>query len=478
MPELVRNLILTLKEQFPQCSTNSVTNIALAKIAEVLNWKRVRFNEFGNTGFSNIFVMIFLPSGYGKDRMVDDMDKHLLPDFFHWFNEEAIKYKQEIKKKIIQEAEEKFPENDKVKQSYIKEQLNKIRDLIPELHDGTQEGLFQDAKALKNAGYGGILIKMSELGLYLSSLTPERKKLLTQLNDAYSCKIASKSIKGENRENNIDNLPICALLYSDPTLFKDNIKILFNALMETGLGRRCFITFMHKQETYKIETDFKKAYAQRKQYFLRLQKLGQKFFLLFSAINKNAVYEQTEETFEVLYDYTITLKKSAELEENSLLCKEIISRELKALKLSTLFACLNHPTEEFIYPEDMKQAISTIEALSTDLKFFLNYKPKFTDKYDSIYSFFLEHQGQEFTKTELINNYRHVFCLSRDKLRAEFEKLMEVVQEIAMQHNYFIDKKLINNGSGHTYALKPIPVGELSEHVIPLDSLLSITENQ
>lgn len=116
--------------------------------------------------------------------------------------------------------------------------------------------------------------------------------------------------------------------------------------------------------------------------------------------------------------------------------------------------------------------------LSKDFKAFLNYKPKFTDKYDSIYSFFLEHQGQKFTKTELINNYRQVFCLSRDKLRVEFEKIMEVVQEIAMQNNYYIDKELINNGSGHTYTLKPFPLGGLSEHVIPLEILLNAQKNQ
>ena len=166
------------------------------------------------------------------------------------------------------------------------------------------------------------------------------------------------------------------------------------------------------------------------------------------------------------------------MEENSLLRKEIASRELKALKLSCLFACINHPNEKFIYPEDMRQAIATIEMLSRDFKVFLNYKPRYSDKYDNIFNFFLEHKGQEFTKTELINNYRQVFCLSRDKLRAELEKYIDVVQEIAMQNNYFISKKPINRGSGFAYSLKPLVIGELSENVIPLDNLLSVAKNQ
>jgi len=139
---------------------------------------------------------------------------------------------------------------------------------------------------------------------------------------------------------------------------------------------------------------------------------------------------------------------------------------------------LRQGKEEFINPEDMKQAIATIEMLSRDFKIFLNYKPRYSDKYDNIFNFFLEHQGQEFTKMELINNYRQVFCLSRDKLRGELEKYIDVVQDIAMQNNYFIRKTPINRGSGFAYSLKPLILGELSEHVIPLDSLLSIPKNQ
>lgn len=347
-----------------------------------------------------------------------------------------------------------------------------------EISEATREGLFQDAKAFLKAESGSILVKISEFGLYLSSLTTEQKLFLSQLNEAYSGKILSKCIKGEHRENNIEGIPINALLYSDPTLFKDNLKILFNILMETGLGRRCTITFMHKQEDYTPETDFEKAYAQEQQYFRRLEKIGKKFFLLFSKINKNAVYELTKEAFKAFHEYKITLKESVKIEENSLLRKEIVSRELKALKLSCLFACLNHPQEEFIYLEDMKQAIATIEMLSKDFKTFINYKPRYSDKYDNIFNFFLEHKGLEFTKTELISKYRQVFCLSRDKLRAELEKYMDVVQEIAIQNNYFISKKPINRGSGLAYSLKQLILGELSEHIIPLYSLLNVPKIQ
>lgn len=167
------------------------------------------------------------------------------------------------------------------------------------------------------------------------------------------------------------------------------------------------------------------------------------------------------------------MEELANKEDNSLLDKEIISRELKALKLSTIYACLNHPAEFYIFQNDMEQAIDTVEMLSKDFKSFLNYKPKRYDKYDKFYNFLAEHINEKFGKTQLVCHYYSYSGLSRDKFRSEFEKYMEVIAEMATQRGTFLEKTPINHNSGYSYSLIYLQPKNLSDKVIPLDTLLN-----
>ena len=107
---------------------------------------------------------------------------------------------------------------------------SKPRLIVPEVSDGTAEGLYSDAKALTKAGFGSILVKIAELGLFLKGYTNHRGNFLATLYDAYDGRIVAKSIKGEGREPNLENIPINSIMYSDYTLFKTEIKEFFKIL--------------------------------------------------------------------------------------------------------------------------------------------------------------------------------------------------------------------------------------------------------
>lgn len=92
MPEIVALLVETFKEEYLHCSKNSIKNIVLAKMAQVITAKRVRYKEFENLGFPNYYAINLLPSGFGKDKMVNDIDRHILPHFYEWFQNEAEEY--------------------------------------------------------------------------------------------------------------------------------------------------------------------------------------------------------------------------------------------------------------------------------------------------------------------------------------------------------------------------------------------------
>lgn len=80
----------------------------------------------------------------------------------------------------------------------------------------------------------------------------------------------------------------------------------------------------------------------------------------------------------------------AEKEENPLIKREIRSRELKALKISCQYACINHPKVLFINPGDMEMAIDTVERLSVDFIKFLNYRPVLKIDVTEFSAFFLK----------------------------------------------------------------------------------------
>lgn len=201
----------------------------------------------------------------------------------------------------------------------------------------------------------------------------------------------------------------------------------FNILMQTGIGRRAFLIFMPKV-LKNIEYDADIAYEKDMTFYHQCQKINKELKQIFDKIPMNAVYERTEETFKrILHPYIIQITELANNTEDPLLKKEIISRELKAVKLSCLLAALNHPENLFIFKEDMQQAIDIVEMLASDFEKFINDKPKTDDHYDKLWKFFLDNLNKGFTRTELIYEHYNKFGLSRDKFKESF--------------NYYITRK-------------------------------------
>ena len=475
MPEQIAFTVLTIKKQHPERSMNSIINTVLVKNAQMLTGKGVKYVEKGNISYCNHYTINFMPSGAGKDRMSDELDKFVYYPYRNWFKCRFREVKEAFRLKLEQEARRQFPEEDKQKQrkKYVEEQMKEFGNVFLEVSDGTREGLFRDAKVLKKLGFGSIVFKIAEISQFFKNMTTEQKLLIDTIFEAYSGIIRAKSIKGEHREEDIEDLPVNILFYSDPTAFKSDLSKIFNLLMETGLSRRCTITFMSKLEHYKMEPNGKKAYKAEEKYYGDLKAIGLQLYEIFEKVEDNAQYELTEETFvKVFYPYRLKLKSMMEKEENSLIQKEICSRELKALKISCQYACLNHPKEFFINPEDMEMAIDTVETLSKDFKKFLNYRPSKNDGYDELFSLFLDNLGVEFNKNTLVTKHYLLTGHSRKFFRDNFDDYIEILSEIAQERGYVLNQRPINNNSGCAYWLSTNTPEPLHNATVELDDLL------
>jgi hypothetical protein len=454
-PEILEEILRVLSFKFVNVPERCLLNVLIAKLAQMITAKRVKYKKVADEGFPVWYAILFMGSGTHKDNLVKNLNEHIFSDFKLWFDDKAKKYKERELEKIKELADKECAEfkgakREERKQAFIKAEKQKIRNIICEMSNGTQEGFYSDAESFSIAGFGSLFLKISEFGLYLASKTTEKEQFLTCLYDAYEGKIASKCIKGENRKPDIENLPVNVLLYSDYGLFKSEIKTQFDNLMKTGLSRRAVVSFREDVDLQDAEL----PHELEASYVTSAKEQGEKLSKIFFAIDDNACYVLTREAQDnILRPYSSYLTNLHNNTENDILKREIMSRSYKALKLSCLYACLNHPTEKFINKNDMLQAIQTVEYLSRDLARFCKYRPKEIDESDLLFEFLKSNAGVKFPKTTLIYNKYREIGISRNKLRLVFGDCIESIREISPAQGYTLIEQPINNNSGVEYCL-------------------------
>ena len=473
MPEIIKEILNQfMRIIFRDVPLSCQLNILLAKILEMISFKRVKFIEFANEKVINYFAFCLMSSGAGKDESLKQLKKHILNLFDEYRKEKVADYINTIKKQIKEEAERLFSnsKNSKDKIKYINENINKIRMIIFETNIATAEGIAADAQALKDAGFGGILIKISEIGLMLKNGRPTEIAFFNTLYQGYDGIVETKSIKSENRIEAIEDLPINALLYSDPTLFKNDLEHVFEMFMQTGLSRRCFLTFVSNYKKT-IEENPLKEFEDKNKAYKNAKSLSEQLFDIFLKIPDNAKYKLTQKAYtSIFHEYKIYLTQKYNEENLSLLSKEIASRELKVLKLGCAFAALNHPDITEINELDIAQAINVVEYLSLDFEKFLKHKPVINDAYDELFEFLLDNLDKHYKKTELVRIVEKMKLFKRNEIRKNYNECLEVVSEIASAKGYLLNQLAINNNTGIEIWLSKAPA--INDNCNELDEII------
>ena len=290
LPLIVGSLLSCSNIMFYDLHDSMKLNALIAKLAQMFNAKRIKIDESGNHVIPNWYGMLYISSGLGKDRLIKIFDNYYFIEFRNWFQKKS----DEFYKLQIQEIEQKAnitysksnTADEKKRQNYINEEVKKIRKLVLEISNGTQEGLCADAKAFKKAKFGSMFLIISELGNFIGVKTNERIQFLHCIYEAYDGKIINKCIKGEQREPDVDDIPLNALLYSDPTRILTDLKSYIFSLLATGLNRRCMISFQ-------VDTKLKNVTLsdeEERNFYNQATELGKKLFSIFEAVKEDAVF--------------------------------------------------------------------------------------------------------------------------------------------------------------------------------------------
>ncbi|DAB17175.1 TPA: hypothetical protein CPT98_06460 [Candidatus Gastranaerophilales bacterium HUM_19] len=476
MPKILEDITFKFARTiYPDMATSCLLGAVLTLVGFAISHKRIKFDEYDdgrNIRNFNIFTINFAPSGVGKDKLYKDICNKILKYIFDFMKEKVEKHIEELKQKIIVDAEKI---NSPVeKRRYIKEETAKIRNIEHIVSNGTPEGIYQDAKAITGMSIGGMLVSINELGAYISENDDTKNQLLNILYEAFDGDIKSKSIKTANRDENLSNIVVNALLYGDPNYFKEKrVSQLIELMMNNGLARRSFVTFQ-EHEVLSIKEDIIMEFKHYKNAYYLADKLSKELFEIFNKIPNGAIYKLPETiSTSIFLPYVNKIKTKYNSTENHMLRKVIKSKELKALLLSTLCASLNHPDKLIIEKEDFEQAISITEFLSKDFIKFYNYMYDRNDSYGKFFEFLTKNLGKTFTKTELVNNHYKDFGMKREEFRKKhiWDNAIAILKEIAGMKGYELSID-INNG----YKIKllaTLKAEKLSDDFKPIDEIIN-----
>ena len=128
MPVVLKDIFTLYKSMNINLSDKFILNILISKTCQMLTGKRITLDEASKINIPNWYSINFIPSGYGKDRLVSDLDRNIFSDYKEWFKEQSNKYYNTEIERINKIAEEKYTgsKQEKAKAAFIEKETEKM----------------------------------------------------------------------------------------------------------------------------------------------------------------------------------------------------------------------------------------------------------------------------------------------------------------------------------------------------------------
>lgn len=350
----------------------ALINVANAKLTYLLSMGGAKFKQYtnGNEIILSYYGMSFLPSGSGKDYVLNLFNNYLIPFVPDFMEKVVSQYKEEYE----QQEEYKISKLDKKQQKQaeyeLQNKINNFRYLNTEIHDATVLGLYSDAEIISRLGIGALFLRIEELGDYIDGITTgnkQKKELFEKLKEISDGKFTATTISGDNKRKTLNNIPVSAMLYSDFENFKTNRnREYLNKMLRTGISRRSFI-FMEEIKPINKAVPF-----QHKQHAItEAQQLRAELENIFNNISPTP-YILGEDASMCIDEYK---NECIDIYNEDVAQKNITIRGLdikeswwKILKLGVVYHILNDPTNILVKAEDIQQAIDFYKEICKSFK--------------------------------------------------------------------------------------------------------------
>lgn len=357
---------------------------------------------------ANIYGITFLNSGAGKDKPLRDINKNLIPYIIDDFEKRAATYRENKSNHVKQEANEKFGEKANAeKNKWISQ--NSPRFLPIEMSDATLEGFLAIRKSFEGAYFGSTFLRISEFGDYITSDNTARSEFLSMISEVFDYGDSSpKIIKGEKEAEGVSGVASSAIMHTSPAYLLDGInRTKLFTFLDRGLARRSFICYpgdvlleTNNPDVLKeivssarvraedLVPDLKNAFLSMYENTMNKYDDNEDLSILTDTQVKN-VFTLTTEADDRISEYQIENQIHASSLPDSWdkagIRSERANRHWKALKLSGVIACFEHPKDKSVTLDDVEEAIRITNMYGDQMAKFYSAKP--TDAVDALFSY-------------------------------------------------------------------------------------------
>ena len=426
VPEIIKNSIAVLKQVTDNVDDLALLNVLNSKVANLVTLKGATFKQYSNSSPRTLsyYGINFMHSGANKDYTVDCINDYLM-SFVRPLLEKRI---EDFKQNYIEEHEQ-FVDSKK-EQDKIDEFIKNIRVSNFELLNPNYTGLYKEAEQIQKIGFGGLFIRIGELGDYLDAIVTgnaQKKELYQKLKDIYEGTVAPSIVAGDGQRKTLKNIPLQVLMYTDfENLYNEKVKQYYINSLKTGMARRCFIYIPHYENPY---LNYPKTPEQKEQAFYQANKIEQEYKHIFEQITEKQVYLISEEAKQYLYDYQCKCIDYFNTSKDNIIVKlERKESFWKITKLAVIYSIVDNPLNTIVSTKYVQMAEDFYNNISRSLADVIE-KRKATE-IEQIADYMVKNADNPITRTEL----RKTNIVNGNKFKMFFDNhLEEIREEIRLQ---------------------------------------------
>lgn len=327
----------------------------LVKLSQVVSLDRVKILYEQEEVLCNMYAMLFMPSGSGKDYPLSLIDK-INASYFARFNDRVAEHKSLWDAEVEAKADTLFTtKSSKDQYKY----LHRARVISPEIASATVEGFYATRLEMNRADFGGTFVRIPEFADYVMSKNNVNAEFLTALVEAYEDGSTSpKAVKSESDQIGVRGVPSNVLVYSSPfgLLGKSNGRLL--EFFNRGGARRFFVCYpdikREKIDDYSAMIELKRnSFAEAKRMEMGLKSNIAK--ILNRKSTNLALTDEAEYYYEHYFWYCDYLAANKYSGFDGIV-SVAVSLPRKAMKLAGIIAVCEHPERAEVDIDDMSKA--------------------------------------------------------------------------------------------------------------------------
>lgn len=446
-----------VKDSIPEIPVDAIALTFYTKVAQVLSLNRAKvksahIRDNKQWVFPNIYSITFMPSGSGKDRMVDLIDRNFCADIFGEFKSKYEDIRKAKKEQLRNEALAMYPKSKTLQAEHIKS--NELHKCTLETSRGTPQALTSYRLSFSIAGIGGMLFKHSEFADYFMGTDENHEPFLDIFKEAYEGDTGGTILKTGISIPEVKGVPMNMLVHTSAFDFitneykRDKVYRFF----ARGYARRCFVCMKKKLDDKKeLSTDYTKRLEALKSGESKrvaiIQDVKSWFWDVYNNTKTDNTYQLSDNADILLikyedYLYEVAVKHNARGEKEHL-SSEITGRKFRVIKLACVIGAFEHPQDKTIGEYEVGLAIKLTELYVGQYRKFFSDAEK-SDHIKLLEFFTNKNNLSKWLKT---GDIRGAGLIYNARFTKWFDDNLSILEDYLIDSDYILEKaKLPTNG--------------------------------